>query len=55
MKEELMEMVRVIDIIYSYKSVILKAMLESADEKGKVLIEDIGDCFIEFCKDRKFD
>ena len=53
MKEKFMEMVKTMDMSYSYKPLLLKAMLESADEKGKVLIEDIVDYFIDFYEDRK--
>ena len=53
MKEKFMEMVKTMDMSYSYKPVLLKAMLEEADEKGKVLIEDIVDYFIDFYEDRK--
>ncbi|MBZ9686808.1 DEAD/DEAH box helicase family protein [Clostridium estertheticum] len=53
MKEKFMDMVKTMDMSYSYKPVLLKAMLEEADDKGKVLIEDIVDYFIDFYEDRK--
>jgi len=43
-----MEMVKTMDMSFSYKPVLLKAMLEHVDENGKVRIEDIVDYFIEF-------
>jgi hypothetical protein len=39
MKEKFMEMVKTMHMSYSYKPVLLKEMLEQADEKEKVLIE----------------
>lgn len=53
MKDKFMEMVKTMDMSYSYKPVLLKAMLEEVDEKGKVLLEDIVDYFIDFYEDRK--
>lgn len=53
MKEKFIEMVKTMDMSYSYKPVLLKAMLECGDEKGKVLIEDIVDYFLDFYEDRK--
>ncbi|WP_309244975.1 hypothetical protein [Clostridium tagluense] len=52
-KKKFMEMVKTMDMSYSYKPVLLKAMPEEVDEKGKVLIEDIVDYFIDFYEDRK--
>lgn len=37
----------------SYKPVLLKAMLAEADSKGRVLVEDLVDFFIDFYEDRK--
>lgn len=37
-----MEMVEQMDMSYSYKSVLLKAIFASADEKGRVKIDDIS-------------
>ncbi|KJS18382.1 MAG: hypothetical protein VR69_00740 [Peptococcaceae bacterium BRH_c4b] len=48
MKDKFMEMVKTMDMSFSYKPVLLKAMLEHVDENGKVRIEDIVDYFIEF-------
>jgi type IV secretory pathway VirB4 component len=41
------------DMSYSYKPVLLKAMLNEADDKGRVLVEDLVDYFIDFYEDRK--
>lgn len=53
MKDKFMEMVRTMDMSYSYKPVLLKAMLSNVDEKGKVLVEDMVDYFIDFYETRK--
>lgn len=52
-KEKFMEFVDKMDMSYSYKPVLLLAMLENIDEKGKVGIEDIIDSYIDFYEDRK--
>lgn len=52
-KEKFMDFVEKMDMSYSYKPVLLKAMLEEADDKGRVLVEDIVDYFIDFYEDRK--
>ncbi len=48
-----MDMVKTMDMSFSYKPVLLNAMLEHVDENGKVRIEDIVDYFIEFFTARK--
>lgn len=53
MKDKFMEMVKTMDMSFSYKPVLLKAMLEHVDENGRVRIEDIIDFFISFYGDRK--
>lgn len=53
MKDKFMNMVKTMDMSYSYKPVLLKAMLNEADEKGKVFLDDIVDYFIDFYEDRK--
>jgi len=53
MKDKFMDMVKTMDMSFSYKPVLLKAMLEHVDENGKVRIEDIVDYFIEFYSARK--
>lgn len=53
MKDKFMNMVKVMDMSFSYKPVLLKAMFDYIDENGKVRVEDIVDYFIEFYIDRK--
>ena len=53
MKDKFMDMVRTMDMSFSYKPVLLKAMLEHVDENGRVRVEDIVDYFIDFYSDRK--
>ncbi|KYH34341.1 UvrABC system protein B [Clostridium tepidiprofundi DSM 19306] len=53
MKDKFMKMIKTMTMSYSYKPVLLKAMLNECDEKGKALIDDIVDYFIDFYKDRK--
>jgi len=53
MKEKFMEMVRTMDMSFSYKPVLLKAMFENVDDNGRVKVEDIVDYFIEFYTGRK--
>lgn len=53
MKDKFMEMVNKMDMSFSYKPVLLKAMLDHADENGKVRISDIVDYFIAFYSGRK--
>lgn len=53
MKDKFIEMVRDMDMSYSYKPVLLKAMLKYADDEGKVCVDDIVDYFIEFYSNRK--
>ncbi|WP_313370221.1 DEAD/DEAH box helicase [Sedimentibacter sp.] len=53
MMEKFMEMVEKMDMSYSYKPVLLYAMLENTDENGKVSIEDLIDYFICFYEDRR--
>ena len=53
MKDKFMDMVKTMDMSFSYKPVLLKAMFEHVDEKGRVRVEDMVDYFIEFYSDRK--
>ncbi|MFA9399120.1 MAG: DEAD/DEAH box helicase, partial [Clostridiaceae bacterium] len=53
MKDKFMEMVRTMDMSYSYKPVLLKAMLECTDDKGQVKLNNVIDYFIDFYEDRK--
>ena len=52
MKDKFIDMVKKMDISFSYKSVLLMAILENCDEQGKVALEDIVDYFIDFYKYR---
>lgn len=53
MKDKFIDMVRAMDMSFSYKPVLLKAMLDHVDENGRVRVEDIVDYFIDFYSDRK--
>lgn len=53
MMNKFVEMVEKMDMSYSYKPVLLYAMFENVDDKGKVLIEDIIDYFIYYYEDRR--
>jgi superfamily II DNA or RNA helicase len=53
MKDKFMDMIKTMDMSFSYKPVLLKAMLEHVDENGKVRVEDIVDYFMEFYRARK--
>ena len=53
MKDKFMDMVNTMDMSYSYKPILLKAMFEHVDEDGKVRVEDIVSYFIDFYEDRK--
>lgn len=52
-KDMFIEFVKKMDMAYSYKPVLLKAMLSECDEKGVAAVEDIIDYFIDFYGDRK--
>jgi superfamily II DNA or RNA helicase len=52
-KDKFMEFVRSMDMSYSYKPVLLKAIFDHIDQNGKVRICDIVEYFIEFYEDRK--
>ncbi|MEG1254414.1 DEAD/DEAH box helicase [Clostridium sp.] len=52
-KEKFMEFVEKMTMSASYKPVLLQAMLAEADNKGRVLIDDLVDCVIGFYEDRK--
>ncbi|KLU62367.1 type-1 restriction enzyme R protein [Peptococcaceae bacterium CEB3] len=53
MKDKFMEMIRTMDMSFSYKPVLLKAMFEHADSDGRVLIEDIVHYFMDYYQARK--
>ena len=52
-KELFMDMIRKMDMSYSYKPVLLKAILRYADEKGRVRLEDIADYFRTYYEGRR--
>ncbi|MCK9457344.1 MAG: type I restriction enzyme EcoKI subunit R [bacterium ADurb.Bin157] len=52
-KRKFMEFIREMDMSYSYKPVLMLAILDHCDESGKTRICDIVDFFIEFYKDRQ--
>ena len=52
-KDLFMEMVRQMDMSYSYKPVLLKAILSLADNKGRVKLSDIVDYFRKFYEARR--
>lgn len=52
-KELFMEMVEQMDMSYSYKPVLLKAILAHADNKGRVKLDDISAYFHSFYEDRR--
>ncbi|MCM1380773.1 MAG: DEAD/DEAH box helicase [Muribaculaceae bacterium] len=52
-KDLFMEMIRQMDMSYSYKPVLIKSILEGADEKGRVRIDDIADYFKKYYEGRR--
>lgn len=52
-KKLFMEMVEEMDMSYSYKPVLLKAILQNADKQGRVKIDDIVAYFKAFYEDRR--
>lgn len=54
-KELFMDMVRQMDMSYSYKPVLLKAILQYADAKGRVRLDDIIAYFKNYYESRKAD
>lgn len=53
MKDMFMDMVEKMEMSYSYKPVLLKAIFDHIDDKGRVRVEDLVDYFIDFYKGRK--
>jgi hypothetical protein len=53
MKAKFMDMVKTMDMSFSYKPVLLKAMLEHVDDNGRVLVEDLVNYFMDFYSARK--
>ncbi len=52
-KDLFMEMIRTMDMSYSYKPVLIKAILEHADEKGRIKLSDIVSYFRLFYENRR--
>lgn len=52
-KDLFMDMIRKMDMSYSYKPVLIKAILRYADEKGRVRLEDIADYFRAYYEGRR--
>ena len=52
-KQKFMDFVEKMDMSFSYKPVLLKAIFDHIDEDGKVRICDIVSYFISFYEDRK--
>ena len=52
-KDMFMEMVRQMDMSYSYKPVLIKAILLFADEKGRVKLDDISGYFRSYYEGRR--
>ena len=53
MKDKFMDMVQTMDMSYSYKPVLLKAIFEHIDVKGRIRVDEIVDYFIDFYEDRR--
>lgn len=52
-KDKFIDFVGRMDMAYSYKPVLLLAMLEHCDENGRVRLEDVVDFFIDYYSERK--
>ena len=52
-KDMFMEMIRQMDMSYSYKPVLIKAVLTHADSKGRVKLDDIVAYFRSFYEERR--
>lgn len=52
-KEMFMEMIRQMDMSYSYKPVLIKSILLYADDKGRVKLDDIVAFFRSYYEDRR--
>ena len=53
MADKLMKFIETMDMSYSYKPVLLKAIYEYMDTSGRVALPDVVDYFIDFYEDRK--
>ena len=53
MADKFMKFTETMDMSYSYKPVLLKAIYEYMDSSGRVALPDVVDYFIDFYEDRK--
>ena len=53
MADKFMKFIETMDMSYSYKPVLLKAIYEYMDSSGRVALPDMVDYFIDFYEDRK--
>ena len=53
MADKFMKFTETMDMSYSYKPVLLKAIYECMDSSGRVALPDVVDYFIDFYEDRK--
>ena len=53
MADKFMNFIETMDMSYSYKPVLLKAIYEYMDSSGRVALPDVVDYFIDFYEDRK--
>lgn len=53
MADKFMKFIETMDMSYSYKPVLLKAIYEYMDSSGRVALPDVMDYFIDFYEDRK--
>lgn len=53
MKDKFMEMIDKMDMSYSYKPVLLKAIFQNIDDKRRVRVEDLVDYFIDYYEGRR--
>ena len=53
MADKIMKFIETMDMSYSYKPVLLKAIYEYMDTSGRVALPDVVDYFIDFYEDRK--
>lgn len=53
MADKFMKFIETMDMSYSYKPVLLKAIYEYMDSSGRVALPDVVDFFIDFYEDRK--
>ena len=53
MADKFMKFIETMDMSYSYKPVLLKAIYEYMDTSGRVALPDVVDYFIDFYEDRK--